>query len=52
LYKSVRCVCLFLFYEHVLYFLCMAVFENVVLFRCLDGPKEDKLLTNWVTICK
>jgi len=26
--------------------------QNVVLFTCLDGPREDKLWTYWVTIVK
>jgi len=50
LYESVSCVCLWLSDEHELF--CICVWTIVVLFTCLDGPREDKLWTYWVTIFK
>jgi len=41
LYESVSCVCLCLSDEPVLF--CIYVRKNVVLFTCLDDPREDKL---------
>ena len=50
LYESVSCVCLCVSDESVLF--CIYVWNIVVLFTCLDGPREDKLWTYWVTIFK
>ena len=51
--ESVSCVCLCLSDEPVLF--CIYVRKNVVLFTCLEGPREDKLWTlnkvfelNWI----
>jgi len=40
LYESVSCVCLRLSDEPVLF--CIYVWKIIVLFTCLDGPREDK----------
>jgi len=40
LYEGVSCVCLCLPDEPVLF--CIYVWKSVVLFPCLDGPREDK----------
>ena len=41
LYERVSCVCLCLSDEPVLF--CIYVWKNVVLFTCVDDPREDKL---------
>ena len=50
LYETVSCVSLCLSDEPVLF--CIYVWKIVVLFTCLDGPREGKFWTYWVTIFK
>jgi len=53
LYESVSCVCLSMYDEPVLFCIIHSIFvcENVELFICLDGPREDSV-TYRDTICK